>query len=528
MIWRFENRWRIEAILTTQTPLHIGSGEILMRADLDPEGKQEIEVSAVAFGYPEQDGEQYPERPYLPATTLKGNLRAWLRRRDADKGLLNNVLGEDSREGASGRGGKIEFQDAVCLESPAGSRLSGWDDSRKTALEASTAIHRLTRTARENKLFHREVVPPQTCFRLILTGQNLAEDEIALLLAGLMGFNDPHDPVTLGAETGSGKGRLKLETEAKPLAVFRCGRDELLQWLRQEHPPSPPTFYQLNQQELAELLEKAARLLPSGEGRPRVELDLVIEFTGPFLVNDPPGFIPPDTPPADKPPDHRPRRDHQGRTLLPAKSVRGVLRAQAERIIRTLGGHACRVDDPQHACKPVEHSADIKHLCPACLLFGAAGWRSCLDISDFTLESEAKGSFRQEFVAIDRFTGGSAKALKFEAEAALRPTLAGRLTLDLKRSESWMPGLLALVLRDLLEGDLTFGFGAAKGYGAGRGSIRRWRAPGADRSGQIRAIAAALQIDTANLPQEGEGLIPEVKALLEHSITMFREIISRR
>ena len=27
-------------------------------------------------------------------------------------------------------------------------------------------------------------------------------------------------------------------------------------------------------------------------------------------------------------------------------------------------------------------------------------------------------------------------------------------------------GLLALTLRDLLEGDVTFGFGAAKGYGA--------------------------------------------------------------
>jgi hypothetical protein len=102
-------------------------------------------------------------------------------------------------------------------------------------------------------------------------------------------------------------------------------------------------------------------------------------------------------------------------------------------------------------------------------VFGAAGWRSPLRVSDFVGSSLA--TLRQEFLAIDRFTGGGAEHLKFDAETADRPVLTGHISLDLEALGDvgvgrWALGLLALTLRDLLEGDLTFGFGAAKGFGA--------------------------------------------------------------
>ncbi len=71
-------------------------------------------------------------------------------------------------------------------------------------------------------------------------------------------------------------------------------------------------------------------------------------------------------------------------------------------------------------------------------------------------------------VAIDRLHGGAAEGLKFNVEFVMTPTLDGVLTLDLMRIAPWGLGLLALTLRDLVEGDVTFGFGASKGYGAGR------------------------------------------------------------
>ncbi len=41
--------------------------------------------------------------------------------------------------------------------------------------------------------------------------------------------------------------------------------------------------------------------------------------------------------------------------------------------------------------------------------------------------------YEQEFLAIDRFTGGGAEERKFDAEGGWQPWLAGALTVDLER-----------------------------------------------------------------------------------------------
>lgn len=97
-------------------------------------------------------------------------------------------------------------------------------------------------------------------------------------------------------------------------------------------------------------------------------------------------------------------------------------------------------------------------------------------MSDFTPIEDGGKEFHQDFVAIDRFTGGGAESLKFDAKSFHRPVLRGSLTLDLEavqraRPGEWCLGLMALVLRDLCEGDIPLGFGAAKGYGACTASL---------------------------------------------------------
>ncbi|MCI5126447.1 MAG: hypothetical protein D3925_18700, partial [Candidatus Electrothrix sp. AR5] len=71
---------------------------------------------------------------------------------------------------------------------------------------------------------------------------------------------------------------------------------------------------------------------------------------------------------------------------------------------------------------------------------------------------------RQDFVAIDRFHGGGKDGAKFAVEHSERPCFQGKITVSSRVKESGR-GLLALVLRDLREGDITLGFGANKGYG---------------------------------------------------------------
>ncbi|MCI5133052.1 MAG: hypothetical protein D3904_16440, partial [Candidatus Electrothrix sp. EH2] len=111
-----------------------------------------------------------------------------------------------------------------------------------------------------------------------------------------------------------------------------------------------------------------------------------------------------------------------------------------------------------------------------CQVFGAAGWKTRIRIQDFHWTQQIDGpteketrysgcaSKQQDFVAIDRFHGGGKDGAKFAVEHSESPCFQGRITVSRRVDESGK-GLLALVLRDLREGDISFGFGANKGYG---------------------------------------------------------------
>jgi CRISPR/Cas system CSM-associated protein Csm3 (group 7 of RAMP superfamily) len=111
-------------------------------------------------------------RPYLPATTLKGNLRRWLSRRVSRQELLDALFG--SGEETNAQGGKLELEDAplAAFHQPP-LPPPYWCFERQTGVETRVAINRLTRTARQEKLFHREYVPPGVTFQVTVIGQDL-------------------------------------------------------------------------------------------------------------------------------------------------------------------------------------------------------------------------------------------------------------------------------------------------------------------------------------------------------------------
>src|SRR5918992_1782634 len=194
-------RWRIEGTLTTRTPLHIGSGEPTERDDLRVseedqragEKAERAEIAAVAA-----DHKGYP---YLPGSVLKGNVRAWLAARGVRAELMDAVFGSEAQ------GGKAEFWDVPLAEPLAPHHPPPhWDGKRQTGVMPGVTLDRVTGAARHERLFYQEFVPPETAFRVTVTGLQLTEDEVALLLAGLEGFNASL-PVTLGADTPDGMGR---------------------------------------------------------------------------------------------------------------------------------------------------------------------------------------------------------------------------------------------------------------------------------------------------------------------------------
>ncbi len=458
---KFKNRWRIEGTLTTNSPLHIGSGSTTTRKEIKNE---ETEIAAVIT--------DCKNKPYLPGTTLKGNLRACLEKTKQDKKIIEKLLGYLDPKAKESCGGAAEFWNARAKEPSAfdSQYIPYWEKDRLTGVAASAVIDRQTRTAANKKLFYIEYVPPGITFDVVITGQDLDADEVAVLLFALNGFNIKN--VKLGAAETDGWGEFEWKLDSVTCIDFKHAKEWII---------SPENFVGYNMKGLDKTDEFKKEIANSIQPSPSdlLDLEITLTFNGPFLVNDTSNDRNlKDADGKKKFGDHYPLVNTKGDVILPAKSIRGAFRSQAERILRTLGGGqtACFDHDKaeRQSCASVFNKNDVENSCPACQVFGLSGWRSPIRFSDFT--SNIKMPKRQQFVAIDRFTGGGAEGAKFDADYADRPKLKGSMTIEIGKlqkvnAEDWGLGLIALTLRDFMDGDITFGFGASKGYGACKAEI---------------------------------------------------------
>ncbi len=451
----WQNRWLINGTLTTTSPLHIG-GDLPCPMDLYPKAdkkkKQTVDVTTVVS--------DYRGRAYIPGSTIKGNLRAWMETDGCNTALIKTIFGSDHKEKEGQIGGKAEFHDAFVTENMPDviEHPPYWNIERLTGVTASVALNRTTGTAEDKKLFHLEYVPFGVSFSVRITGQDLDNAEVALLLYAIENGlgKEAKRPMAFGAFTANGWGRMIWNNTT----VRRTAREDVMAWL--ETPAD--TRYDISTQFASDdPIQAANDHEPSSPDMLAIALKL--NFDGPFLVNDQSKSK--KVTGEDHDANFNPRRNTEGRVILPVESFRGAFRSQAERIIRTIHGHACT---PQKPCAAITKQDDVKKLCLACQLFGASGWKTLIEIPQFILSNNPQDR-TQEFLAIDRFTGGGKDGAKFNARVVVSPHFTGEIKIDVRRSKTWMFGLLALTLRDLCEGDITFGFGAAKGYGTCRTKI---------------------------------------------------------
>ena len=443
-----ETRWLITGHLASKTAVRALTGYTVTETGADGNPHEVMLFVRNSGG-----------RPMLPGSSLKGVLRNWLARRvtGPQEQSLRKIFGTPPAGVANSHkishGGAAEFHDAAATASDA---IRNW---------TGTAIDRDTRSAAKKLLANRQEAQEGTVFDVTITASGLELADVELLLAGLDGFG-ADDPVAIGGSTGGGLGRMAW-TLAK---VQKLDQAVVKAWLAQR---GGQVFYHWARQSGAGIIAVPA---PASLVNNSVSLTatLTLDFNAPLIVATkiaktaatPERLV------------HVTRAG--GQHYLPGSSIIGALRSQAEKILRTIKADAVP-----------ERGAETGDLQLIEQIFGSARISRALRIDEMELAAPAK-TYIKERLAVDRLTGTVAGDKKFVEEYLEAPVFSGTVHLDLARtpldpalagktSDNTVPGtpgldaaalgLLLLLWRDLQEGDVHFGRGAAAGYGACTASL---------------------------------------------------------
>ena len=235
MFEKLEKRLILTGTIEAVTPLHIGSG------------RPEVEIGEVDMPVLTDPNGQ----PYIPGSSLKGRVRAEAERIARDKGMEvcsppnpDNMCGSLKTRvedlciccrifGTAGKrislASKVKFRDAYPTE-----RL-------ETLLERTgIAIDREKGAVSRGALYTIQAAPAGTKFTLEVVAENLADDELKLLLAALKSVEDS----ALGGSSTRGFGKVKFNIEkvVERGAKYYLGEEEekvftgdaLRQWLKEK------------------------------------------------------------------------------------------------------------------------------------------------------------------------------------------------------------------------------------------------------------------------------------------------------
>lgn len=181
--------------------------------------------------------------------------------------------------------------------------------------------------------------------------------------------------------------------------------------------------------------------------------------------------------------------------FLPGSSLKGIMRSQAEKIIRTIkekddacclpyetkdtdlrfcGEHFKKYENKDKDRKIILKSTDIYRLsCPVCKMFGSTYTKGHFSVSDAYTDDKIPMELR-DGVAIDRMTGGAANGAKFDMEIINKGNFAAEI--HLRNFESWQLGLLGFIIKDINDGILRLGSGTSRGMGRIKIDIKEFKA----------------------------------------------------
>ena len=451
-----ETRYRITGTLTAASPVHVGGLG----------GNEDADLALAVNG-----GGQY----YLPGTSLAGALRAWMETIDAEAAQYLWGPKKEQQDDSGGHASFISIEDAVATS-----------DETIEEIRDGVAIDRYWGSAAGRMKYDRAILPRGTSFTFELTLERAAHltDEVwqryhrafSQLLSALKAGHVP-----IGAAKTRGLGRVQLSDLAIHEQQLRT-RQGMLNALQQGGTP---------------LAESA--FLTEGNSGPPAQLEATVHWRpiDPVMVKAEGTGMAVDILPLVS------GVDGAVAFVLPGSSIKGALRTQAERIVRTvlrqdipetfgrqlqvslvstLFGTAARLDERKRQLGQIA-ALGIED-CYAEHAMSREQWQAVAEATktdDLSTRLQQAGlpHAQQVFhVAVDRWTGGAAEGQLY---SALEPSGFAwqpiQLQLNLQRLQHRFEAeggpeplvssaLLMLLLRDLMRSSIPLGYGTNRGMGA--------------------------------------------------------------
>lgn len=424
-------RWVIVGEITLETAAHFGGegdGTVDMMILRDP-----------------KDGASL-----LAGTSLAGALRSHLA--DVLGGYRSREHPEVARLFGAARGDDEGTQSPLFVFDSL-----GWiPEGLSAEIRDGVAINPATGTAEAHKKFDFEVLPAGTLFpvRVELIIEEPAQEGrlLGLLIAALDGLTK--GDIALGKRRSRGLGAVKARN-------WKAWRYDLtmaqgwLGWLTSDHltPIAEDVPRWASAAEAIQTAQPALELQGFEDKRCRVLIELDMELAGDLLVRSPA------TDPGAPDVVHL---HSAGKPVLPGTGLAGALRSQALRIARLVRESKGdgdlwieRIFGPRLEQEGDEDSINNR------------ARASRLRISESFIKN--CGMRRQTRIAIDRFTGGVVQGALFDEQLQSGGELQVRLELrvpnDPERSSDAEFGLLLLLFKDLLSGEIPVGGGVSVGRG---------------------------------------------------------------
>lgn len=408
-------------------------------------------VSDLHFGAPEAATEQgnvqrlvynHEGRPLLPASTLKGVLRAGSKNDMASFGAPTDT------ERVSGIVAKLWLDDALLNKPAEDSLFTGRGKSCGSGvfLSEHVAIDRMTGAAENSKLYSREIVAEGGKFSFSGIWLDLEDIDPLLEILSVLASG-----VSVGRGTVKGNGRVALKAEDLVLVRETIGVDGA-----SVKEPFDETAMRAVRAEIAQKTTAREDKSPTN----LVSLRLVAD--GPYLSVR----------------EHKEEAGGSARIAQPlqqdglpflrSESLIGVLRERASWLAELDRARSAKGQVPLEA-KPCDDrfrrdTRDLKTLTPIERLFGVAGWRSRLRVVEICpAEDCSPETTTLTSVSIDRITGAGREKFLFTERVFTNARFD--VTLALEDDSGEVVAAFDRLIEDVLDQGLEIGHGTTKGLG---------------------------------------------------------------